>query len=134
MRERKRERQFSKLSGVVPHPRTSKKKRKIAGSLRLWLACLPEPVLPARLYHPLLAAASIADPPTRVRALQALLRQAGTEALQVLFPLLEFLHHYQLNQRAAANAAALAAQRERRERENDERMGEPRAAGAAAWS
>ena len=47
----------------------------VAGSLRLWLACLPEPVLPARLYHPLLAASSLEGGPTRVRALQSLLRQ-----------------------------------------------------------
>ena len=50
----------------------------IAGSLRLWLACLPDGVLPARLYHPLLHAASLGGGAVRVRALQALLRQVRT--------------------------------------------------------
>ncbi|KAK9838168.1 hypothetical protein WJX81_006097 [Elliptochloris bilobata] len=69
----------------------------IAGALTLWLECLPEPLIPQQLYWPLLHAVRETDAETRRSKIQMLLRQVGSTALLVLFPLLELLHHLVVN-------------------------------------
>ena len=49
----------------------------IAGALMLWLECLPEPLIPQRLYWPFLHAAREGDAETRRTKVQMLLRQVS---------------------------------------------------------
>lgn len=50
----------------------------IAGALMLWLECLPEPLIPQRLYRPLLQAAREDDAEARRTTVQLLLRQVSS--------------------------------------------------------
>ena len=62
----------------------------VAGILKLWVASLPEPVVPPRLYDAMLATQTAhADKDAQVAALHSLLRQCEHRVLQVLFPLME---------------------------------------------
>jgi len=85
-------------------PSTTKDVHAIAGILKLWVQSLPEAVVPPSLYEAALATQT--DYPGRradqVAALHTLLRQCEHRVLQVLYPLMEFLHHYCLNQRQPA--------------------------------
>jgi RhoGAP domain len=62
----------------------------VAGILKLWVASLPEPVIPPRLYDAALRTQTAhADKDAQVVALHGLLRQCEHRVLQVLFPLME---------------------------------------------
>ena len=62
----------------------------VAGILKLWVASLPEPVIPPRLYDAALRTqAANAGQDAQVAALHGLLRQCEHRVLQVLFPLME---------------------------------------------
>ncbi|KAK9834757.1 hypothetical protein WJX74_009602 [Apatococcus lobatus] len=77
----------------------------VAGVLRLWLSCLPEPLIPWKLAHPVLVLARQLAPPQLAIQLWALLHKIPACNLAVLLPLTEFLHHYNLNHREAGLAA-----------------------------
>jgi RhoGAP domain len=66
------------------------KSRQVASILKLWVASLPEPVVPPRLYEAaLMTQTAHADKDAKVAALHSLLRQCEHRVLQVLFPLME---------------------------------------------
>eukprot|EP00884_Botryococcus_braunii_P019576 jgi/Botrbrau1/6301/Bobra.0339s0012.1 len=78
----------------------------VAAALRLWLANLPDSVIPCALYMTLMDVERSFSGQQKTAALQMCLRQVPVYAVKVLYPLLEFLHHYRLNQRRANTPAS----------------------------
>ncbi|KAK9804820.1 hypothetical protein WJX72_007288 [[Myrmecia] bisecta] len=78
---------------------TAEDQHVVAGVLKLWLGCLPQPVIPADMYSILLKTQSIPDRMRRMLQMHAVLKQMPASTLQVLYPLMEFLHHHSINQR-----------------------------------
>lgn len=91
-------------------PSATKDVHAVAGILKLWLQSLPEAVIPPQLYEAALATQCGGCPQQeQVAALHVLLRKCEHGVLQVLYPVMELLHHYCLNQRnPGAERAALA--------------------------
>ena len=61
----------------------------VAGVLKLWFSCLPEPVVPPELYDAMLRTQRHRGHEARVAGIQAVLRQCEHRVLQVLYPLME---------------------------------------------
>jgi hypothetical protein len=61
----------------------------VAGVLKLWFSCLPEPVIPPEMYDAFLRTQRHRSPEARVAGIHAVLRQCEHRVLQVLYPLME---------------------------------------------
>jgi len=61
----------------------------VAGVLKLWFSCLPEPVVPPELYDAMLRTQRHRGHEARVAGIHAVLRQCEHRVLQVLYPLME---------------------------------------------
>ena len=61
----------------------------VAGVLKLWFSCLPEPVVPPEMYDAFLRTQRHRGPEARVAGIHAVLRQCEHRVLQVLYPLME---------------------------------------------
>ncbi|BDA49497.1 probable rho GTPase-activating protein 45 at N-terminal half [Coccomyxa sp. Obi] len=81
----------------------------LASALKLWLSCLPEPLLPADMGNILLQATVYCQGSERLHVLQQVFNHIDRTTLQVLFPLVELLHHHRLNIRQPDSLAATFA-------------------------
>lgn len=71
--------------------------RVVAGLLLEWLSELPEPVIHPSLYAEMLMTQTEATEAEQLNGLQLLLKQLSPASIKVLYPLLEYLHHYIVN-------------------------------------